>query len=209
MIKTLLLFILSCTRVSFDILRIVIIKALLPRMPPRNSCGGKGNISISVVQVDDDVGQVEDTLWKGASMSGPGHDFANGDGLEEAARFEVPNYAVLVDKVNVTPTKPSILGFEFSLYSNLDSAAAATAPQNSSTRHPFLTPVRQPRIKEVGSTILRNASDRVTEILRENRRRLDAGEDPNTIRKAARRKRAMELSAVRTGRAKPLSLALA
>ena len=104
----------------------------------------------------------------------------------------------MVDKVNVTPTKPSIVGFEFSLnlvcflplslsHYNLpylflkNHQASAAAPQDS-TRHPFLTPVRQPPIKEVGSTILRNASDRVTEILRENRRRLDAGEDPNTIR---------------------------
>ena len=93
-----------------------------------------------------------------------------------------------------------------------------------------MTPVRPRPIKEVGSTILRNASDRVTEILRENRRRLDAGEDLNTIRstsygfkkslpfnfnfthllpilEAARRKRAMELSAIRKGRAKLISLA--
>jgi hypothetical protein len=110
---------------------------------------------------------------------------------------------------------------------------SAAAPQDSSIRHPFLTPVRAPPIKEVGFTILRNASDRVTEILRENRRRLDAGEDPNTIRsmldlkslpfdlislisffpplpfvlEAARRKRALELSAIRKGRAKFISLA--
>ena len=58
---------------------------------------------------------------------------------------------------------------------------SAAAPKDS-TRHPFLTPVRPPPIKEVGSTILRNASDRIAEILRENRRRLDAGEDPSTIR---------------------------
>ena len=65
MIKTLLLFILSCIRVSFDILRIAIIKALLPRMPPPNW----GQENVSVVQVDDrDIGQVENSriikLWK-------------------------------------------------------------------------------------------------------------------------------------------------
>ena len=139
-----------------------------------------------------------------ASMNDPGHDFANGD--EESARFEIPNpstkYALLVDKINnATPTKPSIVGFEFSLYSNLvcfsslslslnrynrpyynylNHQDSAAAPQD--TRHPFLTPVRPSPIKEIGFTILRNASDRVTEILRENRRRLDAGEDSNTIR---------------------------
>ena len=58
----------------------------------------------------------------------------------------------------------------------------SATPQDITTRNPFLTPVRARPVKEVGSTILRNASDRVTEILRENRRRLDAGEDPNTIR---------------------------
>ena len=61
----------------------------------------------------------------------------------------------------------------------IQDSTAAVAPQD--TRHPFLTPVRPP-IREIGLTILRDASDRVTEILRENRRRLDAGEDPNTIR---------------------------
>jgi len=162
---------------------------------------------VSVGQVDDDeVGQVmEDSsivkLWKGPSTNGLSHHFTNGD--EE---FKTPDpFTILFDKVNVTPTKLSVaVGFELSLFSNLGSAAA---PQDSSIRHPFLTPVRAPPIKEVGSTILRNASDRVTEILRENRRRLDAGEDPNTIRKAARRKRALELSAIRKGRAKFISLA--
>ena len=71
----------------------------------------------------------------------------------------------------------SILNYNFSK-NHQDSTAA---PQDT-TRHPFLTPVRPSPIKEIGFTILRNASDRVTEILRENRRRLDAGEDPNTIR---------------------------
>ncbi|PPQ64149.1 hypothetical protein CVT24_008779 [Panaeolus cyanescens] len=47
----------------------------------------------------------------------------------------------------------------------------------------FLTPVRYSTWdREVTFTLLKAASDRVTEILRENRRRLDAGEDPCTIR---------------------------
>lgn len=74
--------------------------------------------------------------------------------------------------------RPYFILFYF-IKNHKDSAAVF---QDSSTRHPFLTPVRARPVKEVGSTILRNASDRVTEILRENRRRLDAGEDPNTIR---------------------------
>ena len=48
--------------------------------------------------------------------------------------------------------------------------------------HLLLTPLRPPPIRDVGFTLLKNASERVSEILRENRRRLDAGEDPNTIR---------------------------
>lgn len=53
-----------------------------------------------------------------ASRGGPGDDFENGD--EKAAHVEIPNpFTVLVDKTNVTPTKPSIVGFEISLFSNL------------------------------------------------------------------------------------------
>ena len=71
MIKTLLLFILTCIRISIYILRIAIIKALLPRMPLPN-WGKEREENISVGQVDgDDVGhdQVrEDSriikLWK-------------------------------------------------------------------------------------------------------------------------------------------------
>ena len=67
MIKTLLLLILSCIRVSFDILRMAIIKALFPRMPLPN--WGKENVSVVQVLDDDrDVGQVENSrivkLWK-------------------------------------------------------------------------------------------------------------------------------------------------
>ena len=59
MIKTLLLFILSCFRISFFILRIAIVKALLPRMPLPNWVKER-EANVSVGQVDnDDVGQLE------------------------------------------------------------------------------------------------------------------------------------------------------
>ena len=59
MIKTLLLFILTCIRISFYILRIAIIKALLPRMPLPNWVKER-KANVSVGQVDnDDVGQLE------------------------------------------------------------------------------------------------------------------------------------------------------
>jgi hypothetical protein len=58
MIKSLLLFILSCIRVSFYILRLSIISVLLPRMPLPNWKKEEGeNISAGQV-VDGDVGQV-------------------------------------------------------------------------------------------------------------------------------------------------------
>ena len=65
MIKTLLLFILSCIQLSFHILHIAIIKVLLPRMPPPNWRREQMEENVSVVQVN---GQVEDSriikLWK-------------------------------------------------------------------------------------------------------------------------------------------------
>ncbi|KAF9048528.1 hypothetical protein BJ165DRAFT_1028576 [Panaeolus papilionaceus] len=65
----------------------------------------------------------------------------------------------------------------------------------------FLTPVRyRTRDVEVTFTLLKAASDRVTEILRENRRRLDVGEDPCAVRRELRRRRAQELSTRRKNR---------
>lgn len=150
---------------------------------------------VSMIQVDD-TGRVE--LRERAPTGPTSRD-------EETPRFEIlksfaENATVSANKanVNVTPTKSAVVEFELSVYPN------SPAPQN--TCQPFLTPVRSP-IRDVGFTILRNASDRVSEILRENRRRLDAGEDLNTGRRDARRKRARELSALRKGRAKLFSVA--
>lgn len=41
--------------------------------------------------------------------------------------------------------------------------------------------------------ILRAASDRVSDILREHRQKLDAGQDPCVVRREARRRRTQEL----------------
>ena len=76
MIKTLLLFILSCFRISFFILRIAIVKALLPRMPLPNWVKER-EANVSVGQVDNDdvqVGKVmKDSrtikLWKRGKCS--------------------------------------------------------------------------------------------------------------------------------------------
>ena len=57
MIKTLLLFISSCIRISLYLLRKAIIRALIPRMPPRN--WGKRREETAAVQVDD-VDRVEE-----------------------------------------------------------------------------------------------------------------------------------------------------
>ena len=49
----------------------------------------------------------------------------------------------------------------------------------------YITPVRQAFLASAGDidlTLLRAASERVSEILQENRRRVDAGEDPSTAR---------------------------
>lgn len=175
---------------NIDILRIAIVKAIFPRMPPTNWT--KEDISmVSMIQVDD-TGRVE--LRERAPTGPTSRD-------EGTPRFEILHTTVSANKVNVnvTPTKSAVVEFELSVYPNFP------APQN--TCQPFLTPVRSSPIRDVGFTILRNASDRVSEILRENRRRLDAGEDLNTGRRDARRKRARELSALRRGRAKLFSVA--
>ncbi|KAF8810123.1 hypothetical protein BYT27DRAFT_7240930 [Phlegmacium glaucopus] len=189
MIKTLLLLVSSCIRFSLQILRIAIIKAFLPRMPLPN---WRKEVVVSNRRIR--------KHGKRASTGGPGRSLADSfvptNDHKEATRFKIPkSLTVPVDKVIVTPTKPAVVEFEFSIYTD-------PAPQDT---HYLLTPLRPPPIKEVTFTLLKNASERVSEILRENRRRLDAGEDPSTVRKEARRKRAMELSAARRGRAKLLS----
>ena len=85
MIKTLLLLILSCFRISFYILRIAIIKALLPRMPPSNwGKERKENHAISVGQVDE-VPVIEENsriikLWKRGKYC---YSFVFRNGLEQ------------------------------------------------------------------------------------------------------------------------------
>jgi hypothetical protein len=82
----------------------------------------------------------------------------------------------------------------------------------------YITPVRQAFLAsgDIDLTLLRAASERVSEILQENRRRVDAGEDPSTVRsmsseffsrissqsvvcstEEARRRRAQEISTAR------------
>ena len=50
----------------------------------------------------------------------------------------------------------------------------------------YITPVRQAFMAtgniDVDLSLLTAASERVSEILKENRRRVDAGEDPSTVR---------------------------
>ncbi|KAF8911172.1 hypothetical protein CPB84DRAFT_1958283 [Gymnopilus junonius] len=78
------------------------------------------------------------------------------------------------------------------------------APSPSLNKAPFTSPALRPtrNMKEVNFTTLTAASERVSEILRESRRRLDAGEDSNTARREARLKRSQELSAVRKYKAR-------
>ncbi|PPQ81218.1 hypothetical protein CVT25_015742 [Psilocybe cyanescens] len=83
---------------------------------------------------------------------------------------------------------------DFSIYSD------ASCPDLN--KAVFITPA-PPSLydtRDVDCTVLMEASERISEILRENRRRLDAGEDPCISRREARRKRAQELSAVRKAR---------
>ncbi|KAF9566276.1 hypothetical protein CPC08DRAFT_704012 [Agrocybe pediades] len=85
---------------------------------------------------------------------------------------------------------------EFSIYSDVSSPDL--------NRAMLITPTRPMRTShDVGAeedlVLLREASERVSEILRENRRRLDSGEDTNVARKEARRRRALELANSRKG----------
>ncbi|PPR03932.1 hypothetical protein CVT26_001137 [Gymnopilus dilepis] len=65
----------------------------------------------------------------------------------------------------------------------------------------FSSPALRPT-RDATFTALTAASERVSEILRENRRRLDTGEDSDAVRREARHKRAQELSAVRRYKAR-------
>ncbi|KAF8968387.1 hypothetical protein BDZ97DRAFT_433088 [Flammula alnicola] len=108
--------------------------------------------------------------------------------------IEVPQMMLLTPyarESSMTAVDASTSDVDFSIYSDISSPNLNKAM--------FITPI-SPRLmssKDDNLELLRAASDRVSEILRENRRRLDAGEDTSTVRKEARRRRAQELSAGR------------
>ncbi|KAF9476342.1 hypothetical protein BDN70DRAFT_882599 [Pholiota conissans] len=95
---------------------------------------------------------------------------------------------------DLTVVDSSTREVDFSIYSDVSSPNLNKAM--------FITPPRSNMMsaKDFQLSLLKAASERVSEILRENRRRLDDGEDPNTIRKEARRRRAQELLAARANR---------
>ncbi|KAJ3509403.1 hypothetical protein NLJ89_g5240 [Agrocybe chaxingu] len=96
---------------------------------------------------------------------------------------------VHLEQFCVTPSKASIVGdADFSIY---------TPVSSPSKKAMYISPMRSPilTMRDVNFTVLKAASDHVAEILRENRRRVDAGEDSNAARREARRKRAQELAA--------------
>ncbi|KAF8188388.1 hypothetical protein BJ912DRAFT_401327 [Pholiota molesta] len=110
---------------------------------------------------------------------------------------DIPDIRVHLPRLEdsgTTPFDTSTVNVDFSIYSD------ASSPRLNKAG--FITPPRSNLISasEFQLSVLKAASERVSEILRENRRRLDAGEDPNAIRKEARRQRAQELLAARNNR---------
>ncbi|KIM49473.1 hypothetical protein M413DRAFT_109098 [Hebeloma cylindrosporum] len=99
-----------------------------------------------------------------------------------------------------TPRRGPVVEPEFSIYAHASSPLLNKAM--------YITPVRQAFLAsgDIDLTLLRDASERVSQILQENRRRVDAGEDPSTVRKEARRRRAQEISTARQNIAGGLSV---
>jgi len=58
-------------------------------------------------------------------------------------------------------------------------------PDCSPSKSMYITPIRTlyTSTVDIDLSLLKFASERVSEILRENRRRLDAGEDSSTVRR--------------------------
>lgn len=99
-----------------------------------------------------------------------------------------------------TPHREPVVEPEFSIYAVSPfrtfislSDMFLMKPLRSVIQHPsspllnkamYITPVRQAFLTsgDIDLTLLRAASERVSEILQENRRRVDAGEDPSTLR---------------------------
>jgi len=97
-----------------------------------------------------------------------------------------------------TPRREPVLEPEFSIYAVSFNSLSEHVLEpdklvHSVIQHPsspllnkamYITPVRQAFLAsgDIDLTLLRAASERVSEILQENRRRVDAGEDPSTVR---------------------------
>ncbi|KAF9533526.1 hypothetical protein CPB83DRAFT_890021 [Crepidotus variabilis] len=70
------------------------------------------------------------------------------------------------------------------------------APVCSPSKAMYITPIRSlysERSVDVNMVLLRAASDKINSILEQSRRRVDAGEDHDSTRREARRKRTQEL----------------
>lgn len=118
-----------------------------------------------------------------------------GDAPEIVERKSEPARIIPVIR---TPRRQPVVEPEFSIYavsftSLSEHVLEPEQPVCSVIQHPsspllnkamYITPVRQAFLTsgDVDLTLLRAASERVSEILQENRRRVDAGEDPSTVR---------------------------
>ncbi|KDR81839.1 hypothetical protein GALMADRAFT_240088 [Galerina marginata CBS 339.88] len=217
----------SSMAVLFDLLRlttgitarlvcIAMAKACLPRVPPHNWTRGFPSIktalqSRSLYQAVSPPRVANEKRCKRCSQTLKAPLF-NSEGYIDVERFLKEDIPMVTlgdpfddSAIKVQPKLDSDDGdmtlvaidsplVDFSIYSNVSSPNLNKAMLISPTRPTM------PDVRDVDLTQLKAASDRVSEILRENRRRLDAGEDSNTTRKEARRKRAQELSAARKAR---------
>ncbi|KAF5330967.1 hypothetical protein D9619_005991 [Psilocybe cf. subviscida] len=179
------------SEVALDYIRIILALVFLPRVPLRDLPFREKKISPRSA--------VENTSKRKSSWNNrdiPGEERIGVATLKSVATGPQPRNLTLLIKNTPHARQASkrLLVPEYPS-SNVDFSIYADASSPNLNKANLLAPMAPELLSSATDDlgVLRAASDRVSEILRESRRRLDAGEDSSTIRREARRKRAEEL----------------
>ncbi|KAF8162887.1 hypothetical protein B0H34DRAFT_298968 [Crassisporium funariophilum] len=184
-------------------------RASVPRIPPRNwtldnrrFIGAESGTAHGApilkphIKVPNLTSTREDQIESSSEVGTKKNNLGNIRGIPAVPKVQGLQ-GLRISRVASTPAKPAVP----TVFSDLSFSIYTPSAQFAL----LITPVRRAlmSVQDVNVALLKGASERVSEILRENRRRLDAGEDPSTLRKEARRRRAQELSARRKNHANP------